>query len=129
MSNYLVKGLAHIGIMTKDAKKCAQFYINHLNFRSFYSYSVGDLSLEFVECGGCIIEFVQNGGADGAGIVDHVALEVQGIEALVEKLKADGIVFETEEITKMPDFYPNGVKNIFLQGPAGERIELFDYSR
>ena len=129
MNNYLVKGLAHIGIMTADAKKCAQFYIDKLGFRSFYSYQAGQLSIEFVECGGCVIEFVQNGGADGAGIVNHVALEVQGIEALVEKLRADGVEFETEQITNMPDFFPSGVKNIFLKGPAGERIELFDYSR
>ena len=129
MKDYLVTGLAHIGIMTDDAKKCADFYIKNLGFRSFYSYAIGELCLEFVECGGCIIEFVQSGTVDHAGVVDHVALNVQGIEALVEQLKANGIEFETEEISKMPDFYPNGVKNIFFRGPAGERIELFDYSR
>ena len=30
---------------------------------------------------------------------------------------------------KTPDFGPNGMKNIFFKGPAGERIELFDYSK
>ncbi len=129
MNDYLVKGLAHIGIMTSDAKACAQFYIDNLDFRHFYSYTLGDLVLEFVECGGCVVEFVQSGAVDVAGVVNHVAIEVQGIEKLVEKLKAKGIVFETEDITKMPDFFPNGVKNIFFAGPAGERIELFDYSR
>ena len=47
--------------------------------------------------------------------MNHIALEVQGIEALSTKLRGEGIVFETEEITKMPDFFPNGVKNIFSQ--------------
>lgn len=129
MKDYLVTGLAHIGIMTDDAKKCANFYVNHLNFHPHYSYKAGELCLEFVENGGCVIEFVQSGQETAAGIVNHIALEVQGIEALVEKLRGEGIVFETEEITKMPDFFPNGVKNIFFRGPAGERIELFDYSR
>ncbi len=129
MKDYLVTGLAHIGIMTDDAKKCANFYVNHLGFHHHYSYKAGELVLEFVENGGCVIEFVQSGKENNAGIVNHIALEVQGIEALVQKLRGEGIVFETEEITKMPDFFPNGVKNIFFTGPAGERIELFDYSR
>ena len=129
MSDYLVKGMAHIGIMTDDAKGCAQFYIDNLDFRPYYSYKLGDLVLEFVECGGMVLEFVQTGKEEQAGIVNHIAIEVQGIEKLVEKLKAKGIVFETEEITKLPEFFPNGVKNIFFAGPAGERIELFDYSR
>lgn len=129
MKNYLVTGRAHIGIMTDNAQKCVDFYVNHLGFHHIYSYNADGLVLEFVDNGGCVIEFVQSGKQDGAGIVNHVALNVQGIEALVEKLKKEGIVFETEEITKMPDFFPNGVKNIFFTGPAGERIELFDYSR
>lgn len=129
MSNYLVKGLAHIGIMTDDAKGCAQFYIDNLDFRPFYSYKLGDLVLEFVECGGMVLEFVQSGKVTDAGVVNHIAIEVQGIENLVEKLRAKGIVFETEEIAQMPGFFPNGVKNIFFSGPAGERVELFDYSR
>lgn len=129
MKDFLVTGLAHIGIMTDDARKCADFYVKHLGFRPFYDYKAGELTLQFVECGGCVIEFVQSGAVDHAGIVDHVALNVQGIEALVAQLKADGITFETDEINQMPDFYPNGVKNIFFRGPAGERIELFDYSR
>ena len=129
MNDYLVTGLAHIGIMTDDAQKCADFYVNHLDFRPFYTYSSDGLHLVFVENGGCVIEFVQGDAPSTAGIVNHIALQVQGIEALAEKLRQAGIAFETEGITKMPGFFPNGVKNIFLTGPAGERIELFDYSR
>ncbi len=129
MNNYLITGLAHIGIMTDDPQKCADFYVKYLGFSPFYTYANDDVQLVFVENGGCVIEFVRAASEYTAGTVNHIALEVQGIEALVENLRAQGIVFETEEITKMPDFFPNGVKNIFLTGPAGERIELFDYSR
>lgn len=129
MNDYLVTGLAHIGIMTDDAKKCADFYISNLGFHPFYSYQKDGLCLEFVKNGGCIIEFIQGTHTPEAGTVNHVALEVQGIEALTRQLREKGIRFETDEITKMPDLFPNGVKNIFFSGPAGERIELFDYSR
>lgn len=131
--DYIVKGLAHIGVMTEDAAGCAKFYIDNLSFRPFYEFHLGDMYLNFVECGGCVIEFIQKGtntdDVNNDGIVDHIALEIQGIEVLVEELKLKGIEFETELIEKMPDFYPVGVKNIFFKGPAGERVELFEYSR
>ena len=129
MKDYLVEGLAHIGIFTSDPDGCAEFYKNYLGFHDYYRYSNDHLTLTFVERGGCVIEFVSNEEARTNGIVDHIALQVQGIDAMVEELKAQGIVFEKEEIDAMPDFYPNGVRNIFFKGPAGERIELFDYSR
>lgn len=128
MSQSIVKGLAHIGIMTDDAAACAQFYVENLGFRHYYRYDTGQLLLNFVECGGCIIEFVQNGSVGHAGVVDHIAFEVQGIQSLVDDLKQKGIVFESETVHTMPDLFPGGVKNIFLEGPAGERIELFEYS-
>jgi lactoylglutathione lyase len=129
MSNYIVKGLAHIGIMAEDPKKCADFYVEKLGFRHFYEKKMGPMSLCFVENGGCVIEFIGRGPVPVSGTVDHIALEVMGIEALAADLKAAGVEFESEKINGMADFFPNGVKNIFFRGPAGERIELFDYSR
>jgi catechol 2,3-dioxygenase-like lactoylglutathione lyase family enzyme len=129
MSDYIVKGLAHIGIMAEDPRKCAEFYVEKLGFRHFYEKELGQMTLSFVENGGCVIEFVQKGPVPVPGTVDHIALEVMGIEALVAELKAAGVEFESENINHMADFFPNGVKNIFFKGPAGERIELFDYSR
>ncbi len=126
---YIVRGLHHIGIMTDDPKKCAQFYIDNLGFRPYYTMAMGPMTIEFVELGGMVIEFVGSGARDVHGIVDHIAIEVQNIEALVAELKAKGIAMESEKIGAMPSFFPNGSKNIFFRGPAGERIELFDHSR
>lgn len=127
--DYFVKGLAHIGIYTDDAKRCAEFYIENLGFRQFYEACLGDTVLSFVECGGCVLEFVQRGTVEENGKVDHIAIEVQGIEALVEKLKAKGVKFETDTINKMPGLFPDGSKCIFFKGPAGERVEIFDYTK
>ena len=46
----------------------------------------------------------------------------------MKELKEKKIIQSDSEITKMDGLFVNGVKNIFFTGPAGERIELFDYT-
>ena len=130
MNGYIMRGCAHIGISTEDPDKCAAFYVENLGF---HYYSEAELSdgrkIVFVENYGLVLEFV--GGKEdniGAGQVDHICLEVQGIEALAEELKKKGFVPEDAKIGAMPDFFINGAKNLFFTGPAGEKIELFDYT-
>ena len=127
--DYIVRGLNHIGIMTDKPEECAQFYIDNLGFRPYYTMQLGPMKLVFVELGGMVLEFVPSGARENHGIVDHIAIEVQGIEALVAELKAKGVAFEKDEVGVMPDFFPSGSKNIFFRGPAGERVELFDLSK
>jgi len=128
LEKYFFRGLAHIGIMTDDPKRCAKFYVDNLGFRYYHEKDLGHLQLAFVENGGLVIEFVSRGAISAAGAVDHIALEVQGIEALVNELRAKGVDFETKEISYM-DVFPCGCKNIFFIGPAGERLELFDFTK
>lgn len=128
MEKYFIRGLAHIGIMTDDPKRCAEFYVDNLGFRYYHEKDLGHLQLVFVENGGCVVEFVSRGARSADGAVDHIALQVQGIEDLVEELRAKGVEFETEKVTCM-DVFPRGCKNIFFRGPAGERLELFDFTK
>lgn len=127
MYEYLCTGLSHIGIVTDDPEKCAAFYVEHLGFRRFYHKTLGKLEIEFVENGGCVIEFVGSGAKEGAGSLAHIALTVQGIGAMVGALKAAGVIAQDAKIGEMPGFFPSGAKNIFFTGPAGESIELFEY--
>lgn len=127
MKNYLFCGCAHVGILTDDPEKCVKFYCEKLGFRPYYAGKLGPMPLTFVENGGLIIEFVAAGAFSGPSALDHVALEVQGIEALAEELRAGGV--EVPPVESHPDFFPNGMKNVFFTGPAGEKIELVDYSK
>lgn len=128
MGKYFFRGLSHIGIMTDDPQRCAKFYVDNLGFRYYHESALRDLRLVFVENGGCIIEFVSRGARSTAGPVDHIALEVQGIDALVAELRAKGVEFETDNVNCM-EVFPCGCKNIFFKGPAGERLELFDFTK
>ncbi len=128
MSKYLFKGLAHIGVMTDNPQKCVDFYCENLGFRPYHVADMGPFQLVFVENGGMVIEFVGVGAKTETGVVDHIAIEVQGIEALAEELKAKGVNIEAP-VGSMPGLFPNGFKNVFFTGPAGEKIELVDFSK
>lgn len=125
MSGYLYRGAAHIGILTGDTQKCVDFYCENLGFRPWYQGKIGPMPLTFVENGGMVIEFIQAGDMKGAGAVDHIAIEVLGIEEAVAALRAKGI--QVGDPGANPDFFPGGMKNVFFTGPAGEKIELVEF--
>jgi lactoylglutathione lyase len=126
-----LKGLAHIGVFTADMDKSLEFYCDTLGFEHFYSCDMGQVKLRFVKAGSCIIELIRPAdyaGGRGEGVVAHIAVEVQGIRELVAALKAKGVVFKTEDVSVMPALFPSGSTNIFLTGPNGESLELYEYT-
>jgi hypothetical protein len=74
-----------------------------------------------------VIEFVGVGAKTETGVVDHIAIEVQGIEALAESLRPKGSISKLCRLDA--GLFPNGFKNVFFTGPAGEKIELVDFSK
>ena len=58
------------------------------------------------------------------GATDHIAYAVKDLDAVIAKLKAEGIVFDTEEPEYCAEMFSNGTKWIFFRGPDNERIEL-----
>jgi catechol 2,3-dioxygenase-like lactoylglutathione lyase family enzyme len=55
-----------------------------------------------------------------------IAIASEGIEAVCEKLKSGGVVFETKEIGYAANVLENGCKGIFFRGPDDERIEIVE---
>ena len=127
MSEFLFKGLCHVGVMTDDAEKSVKFYCENLGFRPYYAGKMGPMPLTFVEGGGLVIEFISAGKAAPGGAVDHFAIEVLNIEEAVASLKAKGI--EVGPVMASPDFFPTGMKNVFFTGPNGEKIEFVEFAK
>ena len=124
-----LKGLAHIGIYASDAEVSKDFYLNTLRF-DFKAENVlpNGVRLIFCDAGSCQIELVCPPAATNRpeGVVSHIAIECENIEAWVEELRAKGVKFESDHVNVM-DGLLGGAKNIFLTGPDGERIELWEY--
>jgi lactoylglutathione lyase len=128
------KGLAHIGISTGDIKGSKEFYINNLGFTYLKDAVIErpggrQVRLAFVGLNGLVVEFVEDPagtGKDVFGPINHFAIEVEGLETIMESLKSRGVVFEDERPRKNEKLH-GGVQLAFMRGPNGERIELYEY--
>ena len=123
-----ITGLAHIGIKVKDMDASLRFYTEVLGFELTHKQQSGTSILAFLNIGTCLLELIQSAVYEERtpGQVDHIAVEVKGIEALVDDLRAKGVHFLADEINVAPGLL-DGVKNIFFTGPDGERFEFFEY--
>ena len=125
---YMFKGFGHLGIRTDDPEKCAEFYIRNLDFRPFHTVQRPNFKIVMVENSGLILEFIGSGKVEEAGMIAHYCIEVVNIEKCIERLVKAGVVPEGAQPKNMGDFYPFPTKNFNFIGPAGENVELFDFS-
>ena len=117
----------NVRYIVSDVDKAIPFYTDMLGFKldmhpapGFASLSRGDLQL-----------LLNRPGAGGAGRAmpdsqlpapggwNRIQIEVADLEATVEKLKRTGARFRNEIVTG------NGGKQILIEDPSGNPIELF----
>jgi len=120
-----VTGLAHIGVFVKDIDKSIDFY-KRLGF-SLDAEEAPSIKLAFLSAGNCLIELVEQKElpARQAGVVDHVAMVVDDIDMAIKKANENGIEVDASKVNTMDIL--GGVKNVFFDGPDGERLEFFEY--
>ena len=122
-------GLAHIGVYVADAEVSKDFYLNKLHFTLKAEQVLPNgTQLIFCDAGSCQIELIcpPTPVDRHEGVVSHIAIACNHIEEWVEALRAQGVQFESDKVQVM-DQLLGGAKNIFLRGPDGERIELWEY--
>lgn len=124
-----ITGLAHIGLFVNDLERTKAFYRDVLDFHTAFQYVADDgANVAFLQCGDCVIEAIEVKGTERVnGWFDHVALKVQNIEAVTERLRGKGIQFEAADIYHCKTCYPGGSKWILFPGPDGERLEIMEY--
>jgi hypothetical protein len=83
------------------------------------------IRLAFLSAGSCLIELVEQPGERAAGVVDHVAVVVDDIEAAIKRANANGIAIDAAAVQSVNIL--GGIKNVFFDGPDGERLEFFEY--
>lgn len=131
-----LKGLAHIGLHTRDIEMSKSFYIEYLGFTLEYETRLDKpnnewLDLSFISLNGLVIELIEPSDREKAkmgnvGSINHIAIEVKNLPELMKQLKSRGVLFESDQPRRVEKLF-KGVQVAFLQGPNGERIELFEY--
>jgi lactoylglutathione lyase len=122
-----IKGLAHIGIFVKNIETSVDFY-KRLGFTLDGEEDVG-IRLAFLSAGTCLIELIEqkDSPARSAGPVDHICVTVDNIESAVENAVKNGIEIDSAKIQSVAIL--GGIKNVFFDGPDGERLEFFEYCK
>jgi len=125
MNKGKITGLAHIGIFVKDIDKSIDYY-KRLGFTLDKEEQLS-IRLAFLSAGTCLIELVEQKDLPkrSAGVVDHIAVVVDDIKAAINNAKAQGIDIDESKINEVAIL--GGVKNVFFEGPDGERLEFFEY--
>lgn len=119
-----ITGIQHVGIPTNDIGKSMQFY-RSLGFEPVWQIvnpSNGE-AVAFLQLGNLVMEIYENRQAAGkSGAIDHIALNVVGIDLLFENMKGTGHKMLDEKVQYLP-FWEHGVKFFTILGPNKEKIE------
>ena len=119
----LVTGLQHIGLPTNDMEATVAFY-ESLGFRIAHKTVNNGETVCFLQLGSVCIETYENGQAVGhAGAIDHIALDVEDIDAAWAAVQAAGHRPLESEIQALP-FWSNGVRFFNILGPNNEKVEF-----
>jgi len=121
-----ISGLAHIGVFVSDLERSIAFYRDILGFEVRHQNEVDGIKVAFVNLGDLTLELIlspEEVSKRSDGIVAHIAMKVNGIEAVAAALKEKGIVFESD-IFFAEHFWAKGSKWITFRGPDNEHLEL-----
>ena len=118
-----------IRYIVDDVNEAVGFYTTHLNFEVQMHPGPG---FAMLQRGGLRLLLNSPGGGGGAGQAmpdgsqpapggwNRIQLEVEHLDATVKRLRDHGASFRNEVVTG------NGGKQILLEDPAGNLIELFE---
>ncbi|GHU70118.1 lactoylglutathione lyase [Clostridia bacterium] len=124
-----VKGLAHIGVIVSDIERSVSFYKDLLSFTVDQRVELdGGTRLAFLHAGTCILELIEHPDhqvPNASGPIAHVCLDVNGIDELVDSLRAKGVEFAADKVSTLSGGLA-GKRNIFFEGPDGEKLEFFE---
>jgi catechol 2,3-dioxygenase-like lactoylglutathione lyase family enzyme len=117
----------NVRYIVSDVDAVIPFYTNMLGFKvemhpapGFAALSRGDLQLLLNRPGaGGAGQSAQDGRLPAPGGWNRIQIEVEDLEATVDKLKRAGARFRNEIVTG------NGGKQILIEDPSGNPIELF----
>jgi predicted enzyme related to lactoylglutathione lyase len=119
--------MVNVRYIVSDVAAAIPFYTDMLGFKlemhpapGFASLSRGDLRLLLNRPGaGGAGQSMPDGQTPVPGGWNRIQIEVEDLEATVEKLKAAGGCFRNQIVTG------NGGKQILIDDPSGNPIELF----
>ena len=127
-SQAAILGLFSLSLTVSDLE-CSKSYYSKFGFAVDYETAIpipcGECKLSRMSLNGVVIELTELPSYPGPsdGHWDHLTLRVSNIEAVVAKLRSQGVYIEDEPTLNKP-FLANGIKFVMFRGPDGECLAL-----
>ncbi|ATW25132.1 VOC family protein [Candidatus Formimonas warabiya] len=119
-----MREIAHVGLTVQDCERSASFYEKVLGCQILDQFQDARIKVVFLKSGQGTLELIQHltGQPEwrAAGVVDHIAFQVDDVEKETIRLKELGVSLLSDTPREVLD----GKKVIFFSGPDGERLEL-----
>ncbi len=131
--NFKIAKIQHVGIPVTNLEKSVAFY-HGLGFkeamRAQFDHNDEKGNVVMMKSGEVIMELYEFPAKDleeirsrSHGHIDHIAFDVDDVEAVFAELKAAGYEIQ-EEAPVFLNFWKNGCNYFNISGPDGERLEF-----
>lgn len=129
-----IKRIAHLGIAVADLKESMNMYQDMLELSIEHEEKVGDLITAFIPIGQTNLELIQDTDPEGVIAkhidkrgegIQHVAYEVEDIDAALEELKAKGVRL-IDQVAR-PGAHNSMVAFLHPKATNGVLTELVEY--
>lgn len=112
--------LNHVHLKTKDPQKTAKFYVDTLGAKIVSQNPNGGCRLDLHGLSLNVTKFLDSQKREQKYGMEHIAIDTNELDALVEKLKGQGINILEETVVS------GGRRVCFFEGPDGVQLEFIE---
>ena len=110
----------HVHLKTSDPDKTAQFYVDTLGAKIVSKNATGGYRLDLHGLSLNVSRFLENQTREQKYGLEHIAIDTDELDGLVEKLKAQGINILEQTMVS------GGRRVSFFEGPDGVQLEFIE---
>ena len=115
--------LNHLHIKTKDPEKTAKFYVDTFGAKILSKSPRGGYRLDLLGLDLNVTDFLTDQTREQKYGMEHIAIDTDELDALVEKLKAQGINILEQTVVS------GGRRVCFFEGPDGVQLEFIEMKK
>ena len=115
--------LNHLHLKTKDPEKTAKFYVDTLGAKIVSQNANGSYRLDLHGLHLNVSKFLEKQTREQKYGMEHIAIDTDELDALVEKLEAQGIKILEKTVVS------GGRRVCFFEGPDGVQLEFIEMKK
>ena len=112
--------LNHVHLKTRDPEKTAKFYVDTLGAKIVNKNPQGGYRLDLHGLSLNVSDFLTSQKREQKYGMEHIAIDTDELDSIVEKLKAQGIHILEETVVS------GGRRVCFFEGPDGVQLEFIE---